>query len=341
MQIWKYIKQLWYTQRLSVLTIALSVVGIICSLYFEKDKLITLFGNIIAIVIGLFIYKAQRRILPWDIIERLDCEFKEMTRHLERNFDVLESIDTTQGIPSVIHIKKLKIDDHTTLYDNDILKNLPISLAQKIYPMTIRVRNYNITIDCIENIITSKDTTLLNDYLKEIKIVTKILQKDIYNDYICDYIKELPIKNENKENENEINEKITNKENEIKQKINNLDRFRLNTQDISNILKNIEELKNLYKSKNNIKEKDFSKEGISNKVKEIESEIKKIKEENKQEENKQEDFIDIIKKLDQIINKNEKKPNSKKNILEDIQKIKLNIQQLKQREPRKIIYNNT
>ena len=100
----KYLSQLWDTQKLSIITIFLSALGIGYSLYSEYQELATLLGNIIAIIIGLFIYKAQRRILPWDIIERLNCEFKEITRHLERNFDVLVAIDTTKGIPSIMHI---------------------------------------------------------------------------------------------------------------------------------------------------------------------------------------------------------------------------------------------
>ena len=187
----KYFSLLWATQKLSIIIVILLSIGILYSPCIKNNELTKLLGSIIAIVIGLFIYRAQRRILPWDVLKRLNCEFKEITRHLERNFEVLESIQTTKGIPSLIHIKKLKIDDHTTLTDSDILKNIPSSLTSKIYPMTIRIRNYNITFQCLERAIKFKNATLFDKYLQEIKIITKVLQKDIYN-YIIEIQEKLP-----------------------------------------------------------------------------------------------------------------------------------------------------
>lgn len=153
---------------------------ILCNMECEYGKeIINFLGSIITITIGLFVYKIQKRTLPTIILERLCCEFKEINRHLGRNLEVLNSIKINNGIPSLMHIKKLKIDDHTTLTDNDTLKNINASCTKVIYPMTIRIRNYNITVEHLEKIIEEQNKNMIETYIEELKKITQKLQKTI------------------------------------------------------------------------------------------------------------------------------------------------------------------
>lgn len=186
---WIWIKMIWSEFKLSFIIFAILFILMLIT-YKGNSEIFKLCGNVIIVIIGLFIYKAQRRVLLWDIRNRLICEYKEIYRHLTKNLEVLESIDIEQGIPSTMHIKKLKIDDHTTLNDGDIMKNLSKEYTSIVYPMTIRTRNYNITVDSLEKSTEFNDKELFKKYLNEMKESTTRLQTLISMDALklgCDF----------------------------------------------------------------------------------------------------------------------------------------------------------
>lgn len=194
---WLWIKMNWEESKVSLILIILLFAAIFIATKYGHVKFFELYGkeffglcgSIIAIIIGLFVYKAQRRILSWDIRNRLICEYQEIYRHLGKNLEVLESINIDEGVPSILHIKKLKIDDHTTLTDGEIMKHISKEYTAIVYPMTICTRNYNITVECLEKAIDFKNKELFQQYLEEMKGATNRLQSLIAEDSLkfgCD-----------------------------------------------------------------------------------------------------------------------------------------------------------
>ena len=196
---WFYVKKvwLWISMLFNEFGIQGFVLIISCLAYFvakslfpdicectseSNDDLLTFLGGIIAIMAGLFVYKAQKRLLCWDIRNRLVCELKEMYRHLQRNLEVLKQMDVSMGKPSAMHIEKLRIDDHKTLTDEEIMKNMSKKYTYLVFPLTVRMRNYNITVGYLEKALKDGQTNLFVSYLKEMKSITESMQRKIDKD---------------------------------------------------------------------------------------------------------------------------------------------------------------
>ena len=152
-------------------------------------------GSILAVMVGLIVYKAQKRVLTWNIRDRLICELKEMYRHLDKNLEVLEVMQQSEEKPSMMHIDKLKIDDHMTLTDAEIMKNMSKKYTAIVFPLTIRMRNYNITVDYLKTSLEENNEMLFKSYIEEMVLITKRVKEIIYKDsmeyLVYDVIKEL------------------------------------------------------------------------------------------------------------------------------------------------------
>lgn len=152
-------------------------------------------GSILAVMVGLIVYKAQKRVLTWNIRDRLICELKEMYRHLDKNLEVLEVMQQSEEKPSMMHIDKLKIDDHMTLTDAEIMKNMSKKYTAIVFPLTIRMRNYNITVDYLKTSLEENNKVLFKSYIEEMVSITKRVKEIIYKDsmeyLVYDVIKEL------------------------------------------------------------------------------------------------------------------------------------------------------
>lgn len=146
-----------------------------------KSDVIRLAGSIGAVVLGLWVYRFQRRLLLSQIVDRVSGELAEIHRHLGANIVVLKNIDSSNGIPSLLHIRKLEITKYSSLSDNDVLKNLNQSHNKIIFPMTVRIRNYNINVQEIVDYLQVHwpNEKIFNEYKQGIIEVTENLRTQI------------------------------------------------------------------------------------------------------------------------------------------------------------------
>ena len=162
-----------------------------------QTNFLTLFGSILAIMVGLFVYKAQKRVLAWDIRNRLICEYDELYRHLQRNLEVLNAIKIDRKV-SVLHIEKLRIAISQTFTDGELMRNMSKKYTAIVFPLSVRMRNYNITVDCLKEALKENKKALFKSYLDEIISVTEVLQKDIDKDSKKKLVHEVSCKEEDK-----------------------------------------------------------------------------------------------------------------------------------------------
>ena len=147
---------------------------------FQGD-ILRLVGSIGAVVLGLWVYRFQRRLLLTQIVDRVSGELAEIYRHLGANILVLRNIDSSKEIPSLLHIRKLEITKYSSLSDDDVLKNLEQNHNEIIFPMTVRIRNYNINVQEIVDYLQSHwpNENIFNEYKEGIIEVTENLQTQI------------------------------------------------------------------------------------------------------------------------------------------------------------------
>ena len=208
----KNVKDIWlltriYCSEFTLHIIVLSLVGLIIYVVqkfvcISELNIIKILGSVLAVMIGLFVYKAQKRVLSWDIRNRLICELDELYRHLQSNLEVLELMSVSKGKPSMMHLEKLRIDDHKTLTDAEIMKNMSKKFTSLVFPLTIRMRNYNITVDYLKKALEGNDKVLFERYINEMKAITINLLVNIEYDtnrYILHDVKKAYI--EEKKNE--------------------------------------------------------------------------------------------------------------------------------------------
>ena len=185
---WLWIKMLW-----GEFNVQIFILGIIMLFSLFIDKCVStaqvdyleLLGSVLAIMVGLFVYKAQKRVLNWDIRNRLICEFDEIYRHLQRNLEVLSAINdaiNTEQKVSVMHIEKLKIVINQTFTDEELLKNMSKRYTRIVFPLSVKMRNYNISVDCLEEALKGNNKKSFGYYLDEMIEITESLQKWIHDE---------------------------------------------------------------------------------------------------------------------------------------------------------------
>ncbi len=136
----------------------------------KDDEILSFIGTICAIVLGLQVYRIQNRILISQIVERVSGELEEIHRHLRANKRVLDKLNK-EKVPSLSHIRKFAITKYSALSDDVLLRNLDKTHNKIIFPMTVRVRNYNISVSTME------------EYLK-----SGSCEKDIFEKYVNNMI---------------------------------------------------------------------------------------------------------------------------------------------------------
>lgn len=185
---WLWIKMLWsefYVQIFILFIMLLLYILINRFICVRQDDLLKLLGSVLTIMVGLFVYKAQKRVLNWDIRNRLICEFDEIYRHLQRNLEVLDAMNKSligdQKV-SVMHIEKLRIVINQTFTDEELLKNMNKKYTFMVFPLNVRMRNYNMTVNCLKEALEKNKKDLFKSYLNEIIIITEKLQESILKD---------------------------------------------------------------------------------------------------------------------------------------------------------------
>lgn len=185
---WLWIKMLWsefYVQIFILFIMLLLYILINRFICVRQDDLLKLLGSVLTIMVGLFVYKAQKRVLNWDIRNRLICEFDEIYRHLQRNLEVLDAMNKSligdQKV-SVMHIEKLRIVINQTFTDEELLKNMNKKYTFMVFPLNVRMKNYNITVNCLKEALEKNKKDLFKSYLNEIIIITEKLQESILKD---------------------------------------------------------------------------------------------------------------------------------------------------------------
>ena len=185
---WLWIKMLWsefYVQIFILFIMLLLYILINRFICVRQDDLLKLLGSVLTIMVGLFVYKAQKRVLNWDIRNRLICEFDEIYRHLQRNLEVLDATNKSlignQKV-SVMHIEKLRIVINQTFTDEELLKNMNKKYTFMVFPLNVRMRNYNITVNCLKEALEKNKKDLFKSYLNEIIKITEKLQESILKD---------------------------------------------------------------------------------------------------------------------------------------------------------------
>ncbi len=196
--IYKYLNSLSFKRKtmdyfplLLLFIIAVLMFTIFRSILKIEDKeLISFLGTISALLIGLIVYRAQNRLLINQIVNRVAGELIEIYRHLGANLEVVDMIDSTKGVPSILHIKKLGITKYSSLSDEMALRNLDKQHNRIIFPMTVRVRNYNINVETIVKYLKSsnKEQVIFNEYKNNIRLATITLQN-----YIKECLKEMDV----------------------------------------------------------------------------------------------------------------------------------------------------
>lgn len=184
---WLWIKMLWsefYVQIFILFIMLLLYILINRFICVRQDDLLKLLGSVLTIMVGLFVYKAQKRVLNWDIRNRLICEFDEIYRHLQRNSEVLDAIKniTSAKKVSVMHIEKLKIVINQTFTDEELLKNMSKKYTRIVFPLSVKMRNYNISVDCLEEALKGNNKKSFGYYLDEMIEITASLQKWIHDE---------------------------------------------------------------------------------------------------------------------------------------------------------------
>ena len=185
---WLWIKMLWsefYVQIFILFIMLLLYILINRFICVRQDDLLKLLGSVLTIMVGLFVYMAQKRVLNWDIRNRLICEFDEIYRHLQRNLEVLDAMNKSligdQKV-SVMHIEKLRIVINQTFTDEELLKNMNKKYTFMVFPLNVRMRNYNITVNCLKEALEKNKKDLFKSYLNEIIKITEKLQESILKD---------------------------------------------------------------------------------------------------------------------------------------------------------------
>ena len=174
----------FYVQLFILASLILSCCFINSFIDEAKIDVLKLLGSVLNIMVGLFVYKAQKRVLNWDIRNRLICEFDEIYRHLQRNSEVLDAIKniTFAKKVSVMHIEKLKIVINQTFTDEELLKNMSKRYTRIVFPLSVKMRNYNISVDCLEEALKGNNKKSFGYYLDEMIEITASLQKWIHDE---------------------------------------------------------------------------------------------------------------------------------------------------------------
>ena len=162
-------------------------VGIMISVLCKKvlnvngETVFAFWSTASALMLGLIVNRAQKRLLISQIVNRVSGELLEIYRHLGANLEVLDKIDTEVGVPSLLHIKKLEITKYSSLSDGETLRNIDNKHNQIIFPMTVRVRNYNLNVDILVEHLKSpgRNKAVFNEHLEGIRETTVGLQSKI------------------------------------------------------------------------------------------------------------------------------------------------------------------
>lgn len=177
------------------------VIFILCYCKFgmaaDNDSFWGIAGTISAVLLGLIVYRAQKRVMLYQIVNRISGELSEIYRHLGENMNVIESINLNKGIPSQLHIRKLAITKYSSLSDEETLRNLDKKHNKFVFPMTVMVRNYNINVEVINEYLQSSSLkkSILKKHLQGILKVTESLRVQIENCFKTMVIEEeLPIR---------------------------------------------------------------------------------------------------------------------------------------------------
>lgn len=146
----------------------------------KDDEILSFIGTICAIVLGLQVYRMQNRILISQIVQRVSGELEEIHRHLRANKRVLEKLDI-EKVPSLSHIRKFAITKYSALSDDVLLRNLDKTHNKIIFPMTVRVRNYNISVSTMEEYLKSGscEKDIFVKYVSNMKNITDKLCENI------------------------------------------------------------------------------------------------------------------------------------------------------------------
>ncbi len=162
-----------------------AIIFILCYYKFgmsaDNDNFWGIAGTISAVLLGLIVYRAQKRVMLYQIVNRISGELSEIYRHLGENMNVIECIDLTKGVPSQLHIRKLAITKYSSLSDEETLRNLDKKHNKFVFPMTVMVRNYNINVEIINEFLQSPNLTepILREHLQGILEVTESLRGSI------------------------------------------------------------------------------------------------------------------------------------------------------------------
>lgn len=166
---------------LIVLTVGLFTYFLCKWLGIENGEWLRFMGTISAVLLGLVVYRAQKRVLSIQIVKRVSSELEEIYRHLGENINVINSIDLSKGVPSQLHIRKLEIAQYSLLSDEETLRNLDKDDNKLIFQMMVKVRNYNINVEIVNEYVKSEKHKLeiFQNHKKGLLDVTKSLQEEI------------------------------------------------------------------------------------------------------------------------------------------------------------------
>lgn len=166
---------------LIVLTVGLFTYFLCKWLGIGNGEWLRFMGTISAVLLGLVVYRAQKRVLSIQIVKRVSSELEEIYRHLGENINVINSIDLSKGVPSQLHIRKLEIAQYSLLSDEETLRNLDKDDNKLIFQMMVKVRNYNINVEIVNEYVKSEKHKLeiFQNHKKGLLDVTKSLQEEI------------------------------------------------------------------------------------------------------------------------------------------------------------------
>lgn len=120
----------------------------------EKVVLIlagVLLTTLFQFVSSLLTRRSDKSLKHKDQLKLLSSELEDLTRHCIANLQVLKSFDLSKGIPSSLHLQKMKIMESSILFSPDTFQIISSDYTRFINRLRLEIRNINLEIDYLLN----------------------------------------------------------------------------------------------------------------------------------------------------------------------------------------------
>ncbi len=124
-------------------------------------------GALASILVNFVWYFVSRRINIFREITLIKGELNDLVRHFKANVSIVEAIDLEQGIPSLLHIRKLAVYEDSIIFSKESYRLTNKKRLNHLYRLKTELRNINVEVDAIHQYVQdgAVDKKILQEFL--------------------------------------------------------------------------------------------------------------------------------------------------------------------------------